>query len=158
MANENDDWKPNGRPQSTIARNFSASLHNVFDIDNNLGGLTQSVEQKKKAVDSQTKELEALEARLKETEERLKQKTSRTSTPSGTGTPHRRQFIGAAFNGQQNDQRRPSNSSPLASQPPEEGQQTSVQQLSPSTIAQWGPLSQESPRQGPTSYRKPGGQ
>ena len=31
---------------STIARNFSASLHDVFDIDNNIGGLTQSVEQK----------------------------------------------------------------------------------------------------------------
>ena len=31
---------------STIARNFSASLHDVFAIDNTLDGLTQSVEQK----------------------------------------------------------------------------------------------------------------
>ncbi|KAL9099310.1 MAG: hypothetical protein Q9163_005178, partial [Psora crenata] len=99
MADKDDDWKPNGRPQSTIARNFSASLHDVFDIDKNLGGLSQSLEQKKKAVDSQTKELEALEARLKETEERLKQKTSRTSSPSGRGSPHRRQPVGDAFYG-----------------------------------------------------------
>ena len=58
---QDGEWKPNGRPQSyvthdswlaalratrTIARNFSASLHDVFDIDNNLGDLSQSVEQK----------------------------------------------------------------------------------------------------------------
>ena len=33
-------------PPSTIAQDFSASLHNVFDIDSNLDGLTQSVEER----------------------------------------------------------------------------------------------------------------
>lgn len=63
MAEEND-WKPNGRPQScvvnsdqseythglirsrTIARSFSAALNEAFMIDNSLDGLTQAVEQK----------------------------------------------------------------------------------------------------------------
>ncbi|KAL9636871.1 MAG: hypothetical protein Q9164_002547 [Protoblastenia rupestris] len=157
MANGKEDWKSSGRPQSVVAQNFSASLHDVFGIDNSLGGLTQSVEQKKKAVDSQTKELEALEARLKETEERLKQKTSRTSSPSGVDSPNRRQPVGDTFNRQESEQVRPSVSSPLATQQPEEAQKTGPQQLSPSTLSRWGPPTQESRRQGPTSNRKPTG-
>lgn len=59
-----EDWKPNGRPQScvvnsdhsgnteglirtrTIARSFSAALNEAFMIDNSLDGLSQAVEQK----------------------------------------------------------------------------------------------------------------
>lgn len=84
---------------STLARKFSASLHDAFAMDNDIVTLEQSVEQKyalcnwsrapppilhtlsdllvltsitsrKKAVSSQSQELEALEAQLKETKKR----------------------------------------------------------------------------------------
>jgi len=80
MENPDRDWKPSGRPQSTIARNFSADLDNLFNIDGGLDTLDRTVLQKKQAVSSHTQELEALEAKLRETEERLKQaKTSPSS-------------------------------------------------------------------------------
>jgi len=77
MENPDRDWKPSGRPQSTVARNFSIDLDNLFKIDGGLDNLDRTVFQKKQAVSSHTQELEALEAKLRETEERLKQaKTS----------------------------------------------------------------------------------
>ncbi|CAL3973401.1 unnamed protein product [Diplocarpon coronariae] len=65
-------WKPSGRPTSTMAQSFSLALNDLFKIDNSLADLDAAVSEKKKAVSTQTSELEALEARLKETEERLK--------------------------------------------------------------------------------------
>ncbi|KAI9158618.1 spc7 protein [Paramyrothecium foliicola] len=39
------DWKPNGRrPQSTIARSFSAELMDIFRIENSLSDLDQEVD------------------------------------------------------------------------------------------------------------------
>ncbi|KAI4591860.1 hypothetical protein KJ359_012112 [Pestalotiopsis sp. 9143b] len=73
------DWKPNGRrPQSTVARSFSAELMDIFRIDNSLADLDNQVEKKKQEVTSQTSELEALERRIREMEERL----NRNKAPS----------------------------------------------------------------------------
>ncbi|MCJ1368222.1 hypothetical protein MMC16_007363 [Acarospora aff. strigata] len=136
MLDEDGEWKPNGRPQSTLARSFSAALNEAFMIDNSLDGLKQSVEKKwafinilpqiaklrKKAVSSQSQELEALEARLRETEERLKQRRSRTSSPSSSNnarnTSHRRPGIGRAFGGRGSETEPASVTSPLAGHPP----------------------------------------
>ena len=44
-----DDWKPNNRPRSTIALNFSNDLDNTFGMsntDSGLDGLAKAVEQK----------------------------------------------------------------------------------------------------------------
>ncbi|KAI9795444.1 MAG: hypothetical protein M1825_001462 [Sarcosagium campestre] len=100
---EEDDWKPNNRPQSMIARSFSAALNDAFGIDydvGKVGDLSITVEQKKKAVSSQSQELEALEARLRETEERLKQRQSISRGPSPlpawterSNTPQRRKAV-----------------------------------------------------------------
>ncbi|MCJ1297466.1 hypothetical protein MMC08_000252 [Hypocenomyce scalaris] len=115
------DWKPNGRPQSTIARSFSASLNDAFMIDSKLDGLAQSVEQKKQAVSSQSQELEALESRLRETEERLKQKQSKISSQAGVSgghsSPHRRQPNGTTFSEYQ-DELQAAPVSPLGVQSP----------------------------------------
>jgi len=141
MSNDDGDWKPNGRPQSTMARNFSASLNDAFAIhDNSLDGLLQSVEQKKQAVDSQNQELEALEARLRETEQRLKERQSRNSSPASNsgGSPHRRKPLGDTFSGQENGRAQPSAPSPLATQAP------ITQSVMPSTMSQWRPDTRES--------------
>jgi len=93
-------WKPNGRPQSTMARSFSAALNDVFKIDNSLADLDAAVDQNKRAVLNQTSELEALEARLKATEERLKQRQSMGYTgmsSRGSPSPRRRAPLGDTF-------------------------------------------------------------
>ncbi|KAJ4269625.1 hypothetical protein NW762_001293 [Fusarium torreyae] len=67
------DWQPSGRrPQSTIARSFSAELMDIFRIDNSLTDLDQQVNDKKKTVDKNAEELASIEARLREMEERLR--------------------------------------------------------------------------------------
>ncbi|KAK0389951.1 hypothetical protein NLU13_3524 [Sarocladium strictum] len=72
------DWKPNGRrPQSTIARSFSAELGDIFRIENDLTDLDREVDTRKQKVNRETQELASLEARLREMEERL-----RRSVPS----------------------------------------------------------------------------
>ncbi|KAL6153062.1 hypothetical protein ACJQWK_11585 [Exserohilum turcicum] len=74
MDDPDHGWKPNNRPQSTVARNFMTELNSLFNLDD--GGvetLDRTVHEKKEAVNSQTKELEALEARLRAAEERLNQ-------------------------------------------------------------------------------------
>ncbi|ORY00394.1 hypothetical protein BCR34DRAFT_575843 [Clohesyomyces aquaticus] len=76
MEDPDRDWKPNGRPQSTIARNFLSELDDLFKIDSSIDVLDRTVHQKKQAVSNHAQELEALEARLRETEERLKQAKS----------------------------------------------------------------------------------
>ena len=73
-------WTPNKRPQSTLARNFSAALDDLFRLDGGLDDLSKNVHQRKQTVTIRNEELEALEARLRETEERLKM--AKTSPPS----------------------------------------------------------------------------
>ncbi|RQM04963.1 hypothetical protein DH86_00003702, partial [Scytalidium sp. 3C] len=113
------DWKPTGRPQSTMARSFSLALNDLFKIDNSIADLDAAVFEKKRAVSSQTSELEALEARLRETEERLKAKQAVASDPtrrhSGMGSPRTRQALGDTFNRRQDGEgENRSPSSPLA--------------------------------------------
>ncbi|KAK7948998.1 uncharacterized protein PG986_009884 [Apiospora aurea] len=67
------DWQPNGRrPQSTIARSFSAELMDIFRIENSVADLDEQLNKRKEKVTTHTTELEALEKRIKEMEERLK--------------------------------------------------------------------------------------
>ncbi|CCC14018.1 hypothetical protein SMACR_08185 [Sordaria macrospora] len=87
------DWKPNGRrPQSTIARNFSQELMDIFRIDKDITDLADQgdkrsapanannanatididLDARKQEVDKKASELEALERRLREMEEKLK--------------------------------------------------------------------------------------
>ncbi|KAH8811604.1 hypothetical protein F5884DRAFT_854945 [Xylogone sp. PMI_703] len=99
------DWKPTGRPQSTMAQSFSLALNDLFKIDNSIADLDAAVFEKKQAVSTQTSELEALEARLRETEERLKAKqaavTEHIRRHSEMGTP-RTSALGGAFNARRN--------------------------------------------------------
>ncbi|KAI9839446.1 MAG: hypothetical protein M1819_002071 [Sarea resinae] len=90
------EWKPSGRPQSTLARSFSAALHDAFMIDTSIDTMSAAVEEKKRAVTTRNMELEALEARLRETEERLK-KSRATSPHSGQNSPHQRTPLGSTF-------------------------------------------------------------
>ncbi|KAL6914439.1 hypothetical protein ACHAPO_005730 [Fusarium lateritium] len=77
------DWQPNGRrPQSTIARSFSAELMDIFRIENSLTDLDQQVHAKKQTVDKETEELAALEARIREMEERLRRSAGGAQQPS----------------------------------------------------------------------------
>ncbi|KAI9777092.1 MAG: hypothetical protein M1839_009048 [Geoglossum umbratile] len=95
------DWVPNGRPQSTLARSFSAALNDLFMIDNSVDTLAVSIDKKKQAVSSQSQELEALEARLRQTEELLKEKAASSKSPprngSGHNSPRRRAPLPANF-------------------------------------------------------------
>ncbi|KAF4447713.1 spc7 protein [Fusarium austroafricanum] len=80
------DWQPNGRrPQSTIARSFSAELMDIFRIENSLTDLDQQVHDKKQTVDKNTEELASLEARIREMEDRLRR--SGGSTQQRTPLP-----------------------------------------------------------------------
>ncbi|KAK0740403.1 hypothetical protein B0T18DRAFT_298832, partial [Schizothecium vesticola] len=66
------DWKPNGRrPQSTIARSFSAELMDIFRIENSVADLDEQIDKRSQQINTQTTELEALEARIREMEQRL---------------------------------------------------------------------------------------
>ncbi|KZM19201.1 uncharacterized protein EKO05_0006413 [Ascochyta rabiei] len=73
-------WKPNNRPQSTVARNFMNELDSLFNLDSSLDTLDKTVHDKKQAVSTQAQELEALHKRLREAEERLN-KAAATSPP-----------------------------------------------------------------------------
>ncbi|KAH8717128.1 hypothetical protein GQ44DRAFT_624126 [Phaeosphaeriaceae sp. PMI808] len=88
-------WKPNKRPQSTVARNFMTELDNLFKLDGDLDSLDKNVHQKKQAVSTQTQELEALEARLREAEDRLKQVN--TNSPPQRKDSQRRSPLNGAF-------------------------------------------------------------
>ncbi|EXJ69469.1 uncharacterized protein A1O5_07505 [Cladophialophora psammophila CBS 110553] len=70
-ANPDAGWQPNGRPQSTIALDFSAALDDLFKL-NGIGALEESVVQKQDTVLSQQYELETLETKLREADEKLK--------------------------------------------------------------------------------------
>ncbi|KAJ4994485.1 hypothetical protein SVAN01_00314 [Stagonosporopsis vannaccii] len=68
-------WKPNNRPQSTVARNFMDELDTLFNLDSSLDTLDKTIHEKKQAVNTQAQELEALQRRLREAEERLSKAT-----------------------------------------------------------------------------------
>lgn len=85
MDDPDHGWKPNKRPQSTIARNFMTELDSLFKLDGGIEDLDRTVHEKKAAVSTQTKELEALEARLRAAEERLNQAKG-NSPPAKSGT------------------------------------------------------------------------
>ncbi|KAF5642841.1 CENP-Q a CENPA-CAD centromere complex subunit domain protein [Fusarium sp. NRRL 52700] len=77
------DWQPSGRrPQSTIARSFSAELMDIFRIENSLTDLDQQVHDKKQTVDKNTEELASLEARIREMEDRLRRSVGGTQQRS----------------------------------------------------------------------------
>ncbi|ODH39745.1 hypothetical protein ACO22_01791 [Paracoccidioides brasiliensis] len=78
MSDTEEEWKPNGRPQSTMARSLAATLDNLFMLDSEVESLTTSVHYKQQMVTIQNRELEALQARIREAEMRLKEKTSRS--------------------------------------------------------------------------------
>ncbi|KAL7798238.1 hypothetical protein V8C37DRAFT_249630 [Trichoderma ceciliae] len=66
------NWQPNGRrPQSTIARNFSMELEDIFNLDDAKAELQQSLDTRKHNIGKNTEELATLEARLREMEQRL---------------------------------------------------------------------------------------
>jgi phage shock protein A len=76
------DWVPNGRrPQSTMARSFSAELMDIFRIENSISDLDSQVDQRKQKVDKGTDELASLEQRIKEMEERLRRTKNQNSRP-----------------------------------------------------------------------------
>ncbi|KAF6814969.1 hypothetical protein CMUS01_02369 [Colletotrichum musicola] len=77
------DWVPNGRrPQSTIARSFSAELMDIFRIENSVADLDEKLDQRKQNVQSQASELEALERRIREMEDLLKRNGSNAQKPA----------------------------------------------------------------------------
>ncbi|KAJ4297948.1 hypothetical protein N0V90_005847 [Kalmusia sp. IMI 367209] len=86
-------WKPNRRPQSTVALNFMSELDDLFRLDGGIDMLDKTVHQKKQAVTTHTQELEALEAKLRETEERLQQ--ARSSPPRRKDSQRRTPVEGA---------------------------------------------------------------
>lgn len=112
MEDPDHGWKPNGRPQSTIARNFMSELDDLFKLDGDLDSLDKNVHQKKQAVSSHNQELEALEAKLRETEERLKQ--AKTNSPPRRKDSQRRTPIEGTFP-DQDKARLDAAGSPLAS-------------------------------------------
>ncbi|OJD23588.1 hypothetical protein ACJ73_05052 [Blastomyces percursus] len=81
MSDIEEEWKPTGRPQSTMARSLAAALDNAFMLDSEVDSLTQSVHYKQQMVTIQNRELEALEARIREAEMRLKESSSRSTSP-----------------------------------------------------------------------------
>ncbi|KAF2675960.1 hypothetical protein K458DRAFT_425124 [Lentithecium fluviatile CBS 122367] len=102
-------WKPNNRPQSTVARNFMSELDDLFRLDGGIDVLDKNVHQKKQAVSTHAQELEALEAKLRETEERLKRAKS---SPPRRKDSQRRTPIEGAFPAE--DRARLETGSPLA--------------------------------------------
>ncbi|KAI1425576.1 hypothetical protein F5Y12DRAFT_714072 [Xylaria sp. FL1777] len=77
------DWVPSGRrPQSTIARSFSAELMDIFRIENSVADLDEQIDKRKQQVTTGQSELQALEARIKEMEARLQ-----TSKFGSAGSP-----------------------------------------------------------------------
>ncbi|KAI1748532.1 hypothetical protein F4782DRAFT_534364 [Xylaria castorea] len=88
------DWVPSGRrPQSTIARSFSAELMDIFRIENSVADLDEKIDKRKQQVTTGQTELQALEARLKEMEARLQMSKA---GPSGGSPRAQRQPVAGA--------------------------------------------------------------
>jgi len=93
MRSEAEYKASNARPQSILARDFSAALDDLFKL-NGIGALEESVEQKKDEVQSQKYQLEDLDAKLRETDEKLKRLEANRHE-------HPRQMTGASRHGRQ---------------------------------------------------------
>ncbi|KAF1852081.1 uncharacterized protein K460DRAFT_373941 [Cucurbitaria berberidis CBS 394.84] len=98
MEDPDHGWKPNKRPQSTVARNFMSELDNLFKLDGDLDTHHKNLHEKKQAVSTQTQELEALEARLRAAEERLKE--AKGSSPPRRKDSQRRTPVEGTFSDQ----------------------------------------------------------
>ncbi|KAK2742803.1 hypothetical protein FQN57_005094 [Myotisia sp. PD_48] len=105
MSDIDAEWKPNGRPQSTMARSLAATLDNVFMLDTDVDHLSNSIHFKKQMVTIQNRELEALEAKIRAAEQRLKQQNGGQdpSSPNGRNSPHRRSGLEGAFDSPNSD-------------------------------------------------------
>ncbi|KAE8149337.1 hypothetical protein BDV25DRAFT_140896 [Aspergillus avenaceus] len=76
MSDADQGWKPNGRPQSTMAQAFSSALDSAFALDSNVHRLSQTVDERKYQMMVQNRELEELQAKIQAAEERLKKRKS----------------------------------------------------------------------------------
>ncbi|KAB8210028.1 Uncharacterized protein conserved in bacteria DUF2317 [Aspergillus parasiticus SU-1] len=76
MSDADQGWKPNGRPQSTMAQAFSSTLDSLFALDSDVHHLEQTVDERKFQMIIQNRELEELQAKIRATEERLKARKS----------------------------------------------------------------------------------
>lgn len=85
MSEADQEWKPSGRPTSTMAQAFSASLDSAFSLDTDVTQLSQTVDQKKQQMIIQSRELEALQKKIRDAEERLK---AREPGASSQGSSH----------------------------------------------------------------------
>jgi len=119
------DWQPSGRrPQSTIARSFSAELMDIFKIENSIDDLDNQVKTRKQQVFSQTNELESLEARIREMEARLK---SGGALVAGSSPQAQQQSVagslqaGPAVDSQKQQTSRPNTAKPTQQQQPVHG-------------------------------------
>ncbi|KAL1954396.1 hypothetical protein VTO42DRAFT_1211 [Malbranchea cinnamomea] len=83
MSDKEEEWKPNGRPQSTMAISLAAAMDDAFMLDSDIDSLANSVHYKKQMVTIQSRELEALEAKIREAEYRLQQARLATSGADG---------------------------------------------------------------------------
>ncbi|KAJ6014121.1 hypothetical protein N7540_008712 [Penicillium herquei] len=84
MSDTEQEWKPKGRPQSTMAQAFSSALDSAFMLDSDVNHLSQTIDQKKQQMIIQSRELEALQQRIRETEERLKRQAVINGAPQST--------------------------------------------------------------------------
>ncbi|GIJ98487.1 hypothetical protein Aspvir_000604 [Aspergillus viridinutans] len=85
MSDMEQEWKPKGRPQSTMAQAFSSTLDSVFALDSDVDHLSQTIDQKRFQMIIQTRELEELQAKIRETERRLKARQSLIVDGNGSG-------------------------------------------------------------------------
>ncbi|KAJ6086223.1 hypothetical protein N7486_010504, partial [Penicillium sp. IBT 16267x] len=87
MSDLDQEWKPKGRPQSTMAQAFSTALDSAFSLDSDVNHLsltvdqkdeklTQALENRKQQMLIQNRELEVLQRRIREAEERLKRQST----------------------------------------------------------------------------------
>ncbi|KAH7040703.1 uncharacterized protein B0I36DRAFT_357970 [Microdochium trichocladiopsis] len=115
------DWQPSGRrPQSTIARSFSAELMDIFKIENSIDDLDNQVKTRQQQVRGHTSELESLEARIREMEERLK--SGGAAVPMGSPRGQRPAVDGAFQTASADDAQKTQTSRPNTAKPTQQQQ------------------------------------
>ncbi|EER25381.1 hypothetical protein D8B26_000342 [Coccidioides posadasii str. Silveira] len=82
MSDIEEEWKPKGRPQSTMAQALADTLDSVFMLNSDVDTLSHKIHQKKQTITIQNWELEALHARIREAEERLKKQETMAKASS----------------------------------------------------------------------------
>ncbi|KAJ5973068.1 uncharacterized protein N7479_002986 [Penicillium vulpinum] len=107
MSDMDREWKPNGRPQSTMAQAFSSALDSAFMLDSDVNNLSQTIDQKKQQVLIQSRELEELQNRIREAERLLQ---SRSFGRDNTSSQPRGQGQSAASQGGSNNEQQPEQS------------------------------------------------